>query len=127
MAPPRRLRFCSDEKPRCIDGHRLRNQQRLTSDGLFTCTYRAGARGPECGKLCWAALVSFGGSPKVRGSGERLWIVVELSPADASFFTRTPMTLLERLDHLGYGVDDLWRDFLGGLEPELPPPSPEDV
>lgn len=111
-----RLRFCSDEKPRCIEGHRLVSQQRVTTDGILRCAHTDRLTGLKCDKLIWVALMTFGGSAKVRGTGERIWLVVELSPADASHFTREPMILLERLAHLGHTMPGVDLDLYGGME-----------
>ena len=111
---PHRLLVCSEEKPRCPYGHRLHPPHRPSLDGTLTCTYRDPNSRRVCNTLCWIAVVSFGGSAVVRGTGERLWIVVEVSPAIVRHFSRTPMTLLERLAYLGHTMPGVDLDLFGG-------------
>lgn len=115
-ASTHRIKFCNDEKPRCIEGHRLVAQQRVTTDGILRCAHTDRLTGLKCDKLLWVALLTAGGSAKVRGSGERLWVVIEITPADASEFTRAPAFVLERILHLGYAAPGVDLDLYGGTE-----------
>jgi hypothetical protein len=115
--PPRhKMLVCSDEKPRCPYGHRLKPAHRTQYDGTLTCDHRDPLSRQLCGTLCWIAVVSFGGSAQVKGSGERVWIVVEVTPAIVRHFSRTPMTLLERLAYLGHTMPGVDADLFGGPE-----------
>lgn len=109
-----RMLVCSDEKPRCPYGHRLKMAHRPSWDGTLTCDHRDPASRHVCNTLCWIAVVSFGGSALVRGTGERLWIVCEVTPAIVRHFSRTPMTLLERLAYLGHTMPGVDLDLFGG-------------
>ena len=59
------------------------------------------------------ALFTFGGSAAIRGTGERVWVVVHVSPADVRHFTRTPMLVIEKLAYLGHASENVLR----GLNP----------
>lgn len=107
--PPHRVLFCTDEKPRCPYGHRLKVAHRQSLDGTLTCTHRDPTTRQVCNTLCWVALLSGGGSARVRGTGERLWIVAEVTPQIVRHFAAHPMLIVERLEYLGHtmpGVDD---------------------
>jgi hypothetical protein len=106
------LKASTDEKPLCPYGHQLPTAHRPSYDGTITCRHRE-PEGSECGTLCWVALLTFGGSAAVRGTGERVWIVVHVSPADVRHFTRTPMLFIEKLAYLGHTPENVLR----GLEP----------
>lgn len=117
--PPKRptVVFCSDEKPRCPHGHRLTGQTRVTTDGIIRCGHRDPRSKLRCDTLIWVALVTFGGSAKVRGTGERVWLVVDVSSLsydDITQFTTSPMTLLERLAYLGHTMPGVDLDLFGG-------------
>ena len=111
-----RILYCSEEKPRCPYGHRLHAPHRPSLDGTLTCTHRDPLTRVVCNALCWIAVVSYGGSARVRGTGERLWIVCEVTPAIVRHFSRTPMTLLERLAYLGHTMPGVDLDLFGGTE-----------
>lgn len=111
---PHRMLVCSEEKPRCPYGHRLYPAHRPSVDGTLTCGHRDPQTRRVCNTLCWIAVVSCGGSARVRGTGERLWIVVEVTPAIVRHFSRTPMTLLERLAYLGHTMPGVDVDLFGG-------------
>jgi hypothetical protein len=111
---PHRMLVCSDEKPRCPYGHRLKMAHRPSTDGTLTCEHRDPITRALCNTLCWIAVVSFGGSSRVKGTGERVWIVVEVTPAIVRHFAHTPMMLLERLAYLGHTMPGVDRDLFGG-------------
>lgn len=117
MTAPR-LFVCSDEKPRCPYGHRLKVAHRPSADGTLTCDHKDPLSGRACNTVCFVAVVSSGGSPRVRGSGERMWIVVEITPATAREFSRTPMLVLERLHQLGHATPGVDQDLFGIEPPE---------
>ena len=115
--PPRlRVFYCSEEKPRCPYGHRLHQPDRPTTDGTITCKHKDPRTERPCNTQCWIAVVSYGGSARIRGTGERLWIVCEVTPAIVRHFSRTPMTLLERLQYLGHTMPGVDLDLFGGTE-----------
>ena len=111
-----RMLVCSDEKPRCPYGHRLKMAHRVSYDGTLTCEHRDPITRRVCNTLCWIAVVSYGGSAVIRGTGERVWIVCEVSPAIVRHVSRTPMTLLERLAYLGHTMPGVDLDLYGGTE-----------
>lgn len=96
------LKVSTDEKPLCPYGHRLPTADRPSLDGTLWCHHRDPISQQVCDTLCWVALLTFGGSAAVRGTGERVWIVVHVSPADVRHFTRTPMLFIEKLAYLGH-------------------------
>lgn len=105
------LKASTDEKPMCPYGHYLDRANRPSLDGSLTCQHRDPISGQSCDTLCWVALICFGGSAAVRGTGERVWIVVHVSPADLRHFTRTPMLLIEKLAYLGHTPEHVLRGF----------------
>jgi hypothetical protein len=108
------LKASTDEKPLCPYGHALDRAHRPSLDGTLTCHWRDPLSGQECGTLCWVALLTFGGSAAIRGTGERVWVVVHVSPADVRHFTRTPMLFIEKLAYLGHTPDNVLR----GMRPD---------
>jgi hypothetical protein len=101
---PRRLhtlKVSTDERPLCPYGHALDRANRPSLDGTLTCRY--------CHTLCWVALMTFGGSAAIRGTGERVWIVVHVDDRDVRHFTRTPMLFVEKLAYLGHTPDNVLR------------------
>jgi hypothetical protein len=107
------LKVSTDEKPLCPYGHLLERSNRPSLDGTLWCHHRDEVSGQECNTQCWVALLTFGGSAAIRGTGERVWVVVHVSPADVRHFTRTPMLLIEKLAYLGHAPENVLR----GLNP----------
>jgi hypothetical protein len=117
MIPAKRLhtlKVSTDEKPMCPYGHYLDRAYRPSLDGTLTCHARDPESGQECDTLCWVALLTFGGSALVRGTGERVWVVVHVSQADVRHFTRTPMLFIEKLAYLGHTPEHVLRGLSTG-------------
>lgn len=114
----RRLTVSSDEKPRCTCGHRLATQHRPSTDGSLTCTWRAHRNAAPCGRLLWVAVFCVGGSALRRGTGERIWLVVEVTRDELRDLQDTPRTVLEKLAYLGVAAPGVDLDLLGTAAPE---------
>jgi hypothetical protein len=85
----RRGGFCWEEKPRCVNAfagepHRLATKRPVITDTIAHCEHRPALGQGECGARLYVALLSFGGSAKVQGRGERVWLVVEVTPTTCS-------------------------------------------
>jgi hypothetical protein len=98
----RRVGLCWDEKPQCIEpGHELRFKGGpVLTDTIGTCTHRPSANQAECGAQVYAALLTFGGSAAIRGSGERIWLVVEVTSHQKHKMKTEPMLFLEKMSLL---------------------------
>lgn len=111
----RRGGFCWDGKPRCVNGHKLRPRQGkpILTEAITTCVHRDQRGGVECGALIYAGMFTVGGSARVRGSGERCWIVVEITRDHVERMAREPMIFLERMVILGVALPGVELDVLG--------------
>lgn len=116
--PPRAraVSVCSDEKPRCPYGHRLKPAHRPSLDGTLTCDHQAPGSGQRCNALCYVVLVCAGGSATVRGTGERIWLVIEVTPAEVRHFAKTPMLVVEKLAYLGVAAPGVSADLFGASD-----------
>jgi hypothetical protein len=117
----RRGGFCWEEAPRCVnvfggEPHRLATNRDLLADTIVHCGHRPAIGHGTCGARLYVALLSFGGSARIRGKGERLWLVVEVTPEHVQRMTTEPMILLERLHLLGCALPGVDTDLLGGVE-----------
>jgi hypothetical protein len=115
LSDGRRGGMCWDEKPRCVEPHRLITKQRepILTEAITTCQYRAHTESTPCGVRLYVAQLTFGGSAAVRGTGERAWLVVELTPEHVERMRREPMIFLERMVILGVALPGVEIDVLG--------------
>lgn len=113
----RRGGLCWDEKPRCPFDHRLMTKAPILDDGIVTCTHRH-YPAPECGAKLYVACFTFGGSAAVRGSGERAWLVVEVTREHIERMIREPMIFLERAIVLGLTVPGVEVDVMTLTDPQ---------
>lgn len=116
FVPPRPVRFCSEEKPRCPHGHRLSGEHRPSLDGSLTCQHRTVRGGSPCGTLCWVAVLHVGVAPVKRGHGERLWVVCAVTRSELRHLQDNPMTVLEKLSYLGVAAPGVDLDLLGAVD-----------
>jgi hypothetical protein len=114
LADGRRGGFCWDEKPFCVNllGHRphhlLTRDQVVLSDTIASCHHRPARGEAHCGVRLYIVQMTFGGSARVQGSGERGWLCVEITREHIERMKRQPMLILERLHLVGValpGVD----------------------
>lgn len=118
-ADGRRGGVCWDEKLRCVNHeigpHLLNPDQAPIVDTIVQCRHRRRG-GPRCGVHLYIAQLSVGGSPVIRGGGERIAIVVETTRAQAHKLRSVPMLFVERMILLGMAVpgvaEDLIRDIV---------------
>lgn len=120
----RRGGICWDEKPRCVTGHRLvpkRQRDLPITEGIVTCIHRESREAQPCDVQQWAQLLTAGGSARVQGSGERAWLVVEITREHIDRMRREPMIFLERMVVLGVALPGVDLDVLGAVS-ETPEP-----
>ena len=89
-------------KPRCIGGHHLKTRdpqqlRNVTYDALVTCVHQERREAPACGTRQYVSLNTFGGSAAVRGTGERWWLVVEVTDTHVRATRERPMIFLGRM------------------------------
>jgi hypothetical protein len=112
----RRAGFCVGPQPRCVveeRPHVLRPRDLIISDTITTCQHRPDSRHAPCGVRLYVARLAFGGSPRIDGSGELTWIVVEVTDDFVREMHQRPMQSFgEKLE--------LLRCVLPGLEINLP-------
>lgn len=108
----RRGGLCADAKPRCVGGHRLHLMDPVIGETVGTCTHRASRSDPICGARVYVAQLTVGGSAAVRGSGERVWLVVEVTRDQVEAMKRRPMLMLERMVLLGAALAGVEGDVL---------------
>lgn len=114
----RRAGLCWDEKPRCVHGHRLktRDPQQLRDvrlDALLTCIHRGDRNAAPCDTRQYVALNTFGGSANVKGTGERFWLVVEVTDEHVRHMRAQPMIFLERMSLLSCVLPGVDMDLAG--------------
>lgn len=117
----RRGGFCWDEKPRCVnvfggEPHRLKTKGPVIADLITRCEHRPASKQGECGARLYVALLTFGGSAKAQGRGERLWLVVEVTAPQIQRISTEPMILLEKLSLLNCVLPGVASDVLGGVD-----------
>lgn len=105
----RRAGFCWDEKPRCVLGHRLDENDGPVTEGITRCLHRETRGGPPCGLRLYLCRLSF-------ATGERAYLVVEISRSLILEMKRRPLLELERLSVL--------RCVLPGVEIDLAAGAP---
>lgn len=104
--------LCSDGKPRCVRGHRLHLGDAIIGETIGTCIHRASRAAPICGAHVYVAQLTVGGSAAVRGTGERVWLVVEVTRDQVEAMKRRPMLMLERMVLLGTALAGVEGDVL---------------
>jgi hypothetical protein len=117
----RRGGFCWEEAPRCVntfggEPHRLATKRDVLDDMIAHCGHRPALGHGACGARLFVALLSFGGSARIRGRGERVWLVVEVTSEQVQRMTTEPMLLVEKLAMLGCALPGVSDDLLGGVE-----------
>jgi hypothetical protein len=122
LADGRRAGFSWDAKPRCIHGHRIPDDEAPITEGIITCRHRGGRREPECGVRIYLVLLTFGGSAAVQGTGERAYLVVEVTRSLVLQMKQRPMLTLERLSVLACVLPGVDVDLTAGA----PGTHPED-
>lgn len=117
----RRAGFCWEEAPRCVnvfggEPHRLATKRDVLDNTIAHCGHRPAIGHGTCGARLYVALLTFGGSAKIRGRGERAWLVVEVTPEQVQRMTTEPMIFLEKLALLGGVLPGVAEDLLGGVQ-----------
>jgi hypothetical protein len=117
----RRGGFVWDEKPFCVNvlgdrPHRLLTRDNVVlNDTVASCHFRPARGTSHCGATLYIAQMTFGGSARAQGSGERAWLVVEITREHIERMRRQPMLMLERLHLIGVA--------LPGVDLHFPPSS----
>lgn len=118
LSDGRRGGICWDEKPRCVNvikPHRLKLREPVITEAIGACQHRIDRHSEPCGTTLYVAQMTFGGSAIVRGTGERAWLVVEITREHIERMKREPMIFLERMIILGVALPGVELDVLGGL------------
>lgn len=121
LADGRRGGICWDEKPRCVEPHHLKTRDVVLAEGIVRCRHQERRASSPCGAQLYVSQLTHGGSPKARGEGERIWIVVEVTREHIERMKREPMIFIERMIVLGVALPGVETDILGVLDPGRPP------
>lgn len=106
----RRAGVTWDERPMCVNvigdrPHRLMTRDQVViSDTIATCVHRPARGTDRCNVQLYIVQMTFGGSARVQGSGERAWLVVEITRQHIERMRREPMLILERLHLIGVAL-----------------------
>lgn len=109
LADGRRAGFCWDEKPRCVNGHRIDEHDAPVTEGITRCMHREQRGGPPCGLRLYLCRLPF-------ATGERAYLVVEITRSLILAMKGRPLLELERLSIL--------RCVLPGVEIDLAAGAP---
>lgn len=106
----RRCGISWDERPMCVNiigdrPHRLLTRDQVViADTIATCVHRPARGADRCGVQLYIVPLTFGGSARVQGAGERAWLMVEITREQIERVRREPMLVLERLHLLGVAL-----------------------